>query len=166
MSEGTIVTRNGDTDLTGLDRKPTLDDQALKQIFDAQKVQENQQVGALAGQVGMTAVGDIASYMARNATTPQEQQSWSDGGSNKVILHGLVGAATAALGGGSATGGALGAAGSEAASSAMQQYLVDNGYTPGSPAFNAMMQLGSAAVGAAGGGGGAGTSLCGGRYNS
>jgi filamentous hemagglutinin len=103
------VTRNGDTDLTGLDRKPTLDDQALKTIFDAQKVQDNQQAGMLAGQVGMNAVGDLASYMQRHATTEQEQQSWSDGGSNKVILHGLVGAATAALGGGNAAGGALGA---------------------------------------------------------
>lgn len=165
IAEGAIVTRNDDTNLTGLDRKPTLDDQALKQIFDAQKVQENQQVGALAGQVGMTAVGDIASYMARNATTAQEQQSWSDGGSNKVILHGLVGAATAALGGGNAAGGALGAAGSEAASRAMQQYLVDNGYTPGTPAFNAMMQLGSAAVGGVGGGAGASTALDGEQYN-
>jgi filamentous hemagglutinin len=165
IAEGTIVTRKGATDLTGLDRKPTLDDQALKPIFDAQKVQENQQVGALAGQVGMTAVGDIASYMARNATTEQEQQSWSDGGSSKVILHGLVGAATAALGGDNAAGGALGAAASEAASSAMQQYLVDNGYTPGTPAFNAMMQLGSAAVGAAGGGSGSSTALAGDTYN-
>jgi filamentous hemagglutinin len=165
IAEGTIVTRNGATDLTGLDRKPTLDDQALKPIFDAQKVQENQQVGALAGQVGMTAVGDIASYMQRHATTEQEQQSWSDGGSNKVILHGLVGAATAALGGGNAAGGALGAGASEAASGAMQQYLVDNGYTPGSTAFNAMMQLGSAAIGGVGGGSGASAALSGQVYN-
>jgi filamentous hemagglutinin len=165
IAEGTIVTRNGDTDLSGLDRKPTLDDQALKPIFDAQKVQDNEQLGMLAGKVGMTAVGDIAGYMARHASTEQEQQSWSDGGSNKVILHGLVGAATAALGGGNGAGGALGAAASEAASSAMQQYLVDKGYTPGSPAFNAMMQLGSAAVGVVGGGAGTSTAVAGDRFN-
>lgn len=165
IAAGTIVTRNGDADLTGLDRKPTLDDQALKPIFDAQKVQDNQQIGMLAGQVGMTAVGDLASYMAKHASTEQEQQSWSDGGSNKVILHGLVGAATAALGGGNAAGGALGAAASEAASNAMQQYLVDSGYMPGTPAFNSMMQLGSAAIGRVGGGSGASAALDGEQYN-
>ncbi|MET3651788.1 hemagglutinin repeat-containing protein [Dyella japonica] len=165
IANGTIITRNGDTDLSGLNRNPTLDNQAIKTIFDAQKVQDNQQVGMLAGQVGMTAVGDLASYMANHAATEQEKQSWSDGGTNKVILHGLVGAATAALGGGDALGGAMGATASEAASARMQQYLDDQHITD--PAQRSMlMNLASAAIGGAvGGGAGAATALNGEQYN-
>ncbi|QAU23909.1 hypothetical protein EO087_07835 [Dyella sp. M7H15-1] len=39
IAQGTIIQRDGNTDLSGLDRNPTLDNQALAPIFDAQKVQ-------------------------------------------------------------------------------------------------------------------------------
>ncbi|GAB2795479.1 hemagglutinin repeat-containing protein [Dyella kyungheensis] len=166
IANGTIVTRNGNTDLSGLDRNPTLDNQALKTIFDAQKVQDNQQAGMLAGQVGMTATGDLATYMANHATTDAEKAAWSDGGTNKVLLHGLVGAATAALGGGDPLQGATGAAASEAASIAMQNYLIQQGLNPTDPLFNTLMQLGSTAIGGAvGGGAGASTALQGDQFN-
>jgi filamentous hemagglutinin len=115
----------------------------------------------------MTAVGDVASYMANHATTEQEKQSWSDGGTNKTILHGLVGAGTAALGGGDALGGGLGAAASEKASGAMQDYLWNQEHIdPNSPQGKTLMQLASVAIGAvAGGGSGGATALQGEQFN-
>jgi filamentous hemagglutinin len=166
IAQGTIIQRDGNTDLSGLDRNPTLDNQALTPIFDAQKVQENMEMGQVAGQVGMRAAGDIAHYMANHATTPEEQAAWSDGGSNKILLHGLVGAATAALGGGDALQGALGAGASEAASKAMSDYLISQKIDPYSSEGKALMALASTAIGGAvGGGSGAATALQGELYN-
>lgn len=167
IAQGTIITRDEPaTDLSGLDRAPDIDAAGLKPIFDQQKVAEQQELGNAAGQVGMRAAGDIASYEANHATTEEEQKSWQDGGANKVLLHGLVGAATAALGGGDGLQGALGAAASEKASGAMADYLVDHHIDPNSSKGRTLMQLGSAAVGAvAGGGAGAATALQGEQFN-
>ncbi|RUL68622.1 hemagglutinin repeat-containing protein, partial [Dyella choica] len=167
IAEGSIVTRDNPTqDLTGLNRNVSLSDaNGLTNTFDPNKIAQNQQAGMLAGQIGMTTAGDIARYMANHATTDAEKQAWSDGGANKVVLHGLVGAATAALGGGDALQGALGAMASEKASAAMQQYLDDQHITD--PAQrNTLMQLASVAIGGAvGGGAGASTALAGDQYN-
>jgi len=165
IANGTIVVRDGNTDLSGLDRTPDIDAQGLKPIFDAQKVQQNQELGQVVGFVGMRTVGGISEYMANHATTEADQKAWSDGGANKVILHGVVAAGTAALGGANAIGGAIGAAASEAASGVMQDYLVKQGYTPGTAAYNTMMQLASAAIGSVGGGSGAATALQGDSFN-
>jgi hypothetical protein len=183
IATGTIITRNGDTDLSGLDRTATLDQAGLKTIFDAQKVQEQQEMGQVAGYVGMRTVGTIADKLYTNAANDlvkartqgdtaaeadaqSRLDTWGDGGTGKTILHGLVGAATAALGNGDVLGGALGAAASERASDAMHDYLVAHGYEEGSTAYNSMMQLGSAAIGgAAGGGAGANTALAGDSFN-
>jgi filamentous hemagglutinin len=166
IAQGTIIQRDGNTDLTGPDRNPTLDNQALKPIFDAQKVQENLELGQVAGYVGMRAAGDIANYMANHATTPEEQVAWSDGGTNKIILHGLVGAATAALGGGDALQGAMGAAASEAARKAMSDYLASKGINPNSPEGKSLIALASTAIGGVvGGGSGAATVLQGEQFN-
>lgn len=167
IAQGTIVTRdNPDIDLSGLDRAPDIDAAGLKPIFDQQKVADQQELGNAAGQVGMRAAGDIASYEANHATTDEEQKSWQDGGANKVLLHGLVGAATAALGGGNGLQGALGAAASEKASGAMANYLVDHHIDPNSSEGRTLMQLGSVAVGVvAGGGSGAATALQGEQFN-
>ncbi|MFK2902260.1 hemagglutinin repeat-containing protein, partial [Dyella jejuensis] len=90
IAQGTIVVRDNPTqDLGGLDRNPSLDNQALAPIFDAQKVQEKLERGQVAGQVGMTAAGDLASTMG-----------WAEGSPERTILHGVVGAGIAALGGG------------------------------------------------------------------
>ncbi|HET7329512.1 hemagglutinin repeat-containing protein [Dyella sp.] len=165
IAQGTIHVRDGNADLSGLDRHPTLDNQALNPIFDAQKVQENMELGNVAGQVGMRSAGTLAQYMANHAATPEEQAAWSDGGANKTLLHGLVGAATAALGGGNTLQGALGAAASEAASGAMQHYLDAQGITDPNQR-NLLMQLASTAIGGAiGGGVGAATALQGDQYN-
>ncbi|PXV58498.1 filamentous hemagglutinin family N-terminal domain-containing protein [Dyella jiangningensis] len=167
IADGTIITRNGNTDLSGLDRNPDINAQGLKQIFDQKKIAENQQIAALAGQVGMTAVGDISAYMANHATTEQEQKSWQDGGANKVILHGLVGAGTAALSGGNVAQAAAGAAASEAASKAMGDWLWDNyKISATSEEGKSLLGLASAAIGGVvGGGAGASTALQGEQFN-
>jgi filamentous hemagglutinin len=155
IAQGTIIQRDGNTDLSGLDRNPTLDNQALTPIFDLQKVQTQLEMGRVAGQVGMTAAGDLASQMG-----------WAEGSPERTILHGVVGAGIAALGGGEVVGGALGAAANQLVVQKMADYLVSQGYTPGSPEFATMLKLASTAVGAAvGGGTGAATALDGTTYN-
>jgi hypothetical protein len=114
----------------------------------------------------MRSAGDLADYMAGHASTEQEQKAWQDGGTYRVLLHGLVGAATAELGGGRATQGALGAVASEAASGVMANYLADHHIDPNSAEGRTLMELASAAVGGAvGGGAGATTALDGEKYN-
>jgi filamentous hemagglutinin len=165
IANGSITVRNGNTDLTGLDRHPTLDNQALKPVFDEQKLQLHQELGQVAGQVVMHAAGDIAAYMANHATTEDEQKAWLDGGSNKILLHGLVGAATAELGGGNAAQGALGAAAGESISEKMQTYLWQQGINPDSNKGKSLMSLASAAIGTIGGGAGVSTALQGEQFN-
>ncbi|MGO4503839.1 two-partner secretion domain-containing protein [Dyella sp. 2YAF14] len=155
IASGTIITRNGETDLSGLDRNTTLDQQGLKPIFDLQKAQEQQEMGQVAGAVGFRAAGDIAGKMG-----------WPEGSTERTVLHGVVGAGVAALGGGDVIGGAAGAAANQLAINGMAQYLVDQGYDPKSAEFATMLQAGSVAIGAvAGGGAGAATALDGTQYN-
>ena len=166
IAQGTIAQRKSNTELSGLHRNPTLDNHALAPIFDAQKVQENMELGQVAGYVGMRSAGMLAQYMANHATTPEEQAAWRDGGANKILLHALVGAATAAFGGGNALQGALGAAVGEAASKAMSEHLVSQGIDPYSNAGKSFMALASVAIGGSvGGGSGAATVLQGELYN-
>ena len=155
IAQSTINVGDGHVDLAGLDRNPTLDHQALSPIFDPQKVQEKMEMGQVAGQVGMRAAGDLAGQMG-----------WSEGSPERTVLHGVVGAGIAALGGGDIVQGALGPAANQFVIQKMADYLEGHGYTPGTPEFASMLQLASTAVGAAvGGGTGAATALDGTRYN-
>ncbi|MBO9828352.1 hemagglutinin repeat-containing protein [Xanthomonas sp. A2111] len=181
IAAGTVEVRNGDTAaLSGLDRKATeLQQSGLKEIFDEKKLAEQKELAAVAGEVGFRAAGDVASAMQLKAqqdliNAPDEEtrkaaqarlESWSDGGANKILLHGLTGAAVAALGGDGALQGAAAAAGAEAAKSAMSDYLVAHGVTD-KETYNALMELGSAAIGGVlGGQDGANTALSGDRFN-
>jgi filamentous hemagglutinin len=155
IASSTIVVRDGPVDLSGLDRTPSLDSQALKGIFDEQKIRERLELGRVAGQVGFRAAGDLAGQMG-----------WAEGSKERTVLHGVVGAAVTGLGGGNALQGGLGAAANQYAIPAMAQNLADQGYDPRSPEFSSMLELGSTALGAAlGGGAGAATALDGTRYN-
>jgi len=169
IAQGAIEVRNGPADLSGLDRNPDIDAQGLKSIFDREKVQEQQEMGQVAGYVGMRAAGTLAERMYAQAEANGDEKAmaaWRDGGTSKMLLHGLVGAATAALGGGDVLQGALGAGASEKASGAMQAYLLEQGIDPDSGKGKALMELASAAVGGvAGGGSGAVTALDGELYN-
>ena len=154
IANGTWVVRDG----SGGDiaRGVTeLQQDGLKQIFDAQKVAGKLEMGQLAGQVGMHAAGSLA-----------DEMGWAEGSKEKAILHGAVGAAMAALGGGTAVQGMGGAAASQLASGAMQDYLRNANVDPNSSEGRLLMELGSAAVGAAvGGGSGAATALAGEQFN-
>ena len=155
IASGTIITRNGSTDLSGLDRSPDINASGLKPIFDQQKIEANQEMASVAGQVGFRAAGDIAGQMG-----------WTEGSPERTILHGVVGAGIAALGGGNVVGGAVGAAANQLVINEMANYLVSQGYNPRSGEFATMLQLGSAAIGAAvGGGTGAATALDGTQHN-
>jgi filamentous hemagglutinin len=180
IAQGTTTVRDGNADLSGLDRNPNLDAKGLDPIFDAQKVAEQQELGQVAGYVGMRTAGTIAEHEKdkadadwaaaasgsdAEADAKARQAAWSDGGANKVLLHGLVGAVTAALGGGNALQGTLGAGAGELASQAMQNYLTENGITDPKER-SALMELASATIGGiVGGGSGAATALDGEQYN-
>ncbi|WLA12305.1 hemagglutinin repeat-containing protein [Xanthomonas translucens] len=181
IAAGTVDVRNGDqTALAGLDRTASeLQQSGLKDIFDQKKLAEQKELAAVAGEVGFRVSGDVASVMQRKAqadvlNAPDEEtrkeaqsrlEAWSDGGTNKVLLHGLTGAAIAALGGESALQGMAAAAGAEAAKGAMSDYLVAHGITD-KETYNALMELGSAAIGGLlGGQAGATTALSGDQFN-
>ncbi|WP_428977252.1 hemagglutinin repeat-containing protein [Xanthomonas hortorum] len=157
IAAGTIQIRNGDESaLAGLDRSATeLQQSGLKEIFDQKKINDQKELMGLAGEIGFRVAGDVASAMYQKAqldlaSAPDEASkaqalarldAWSDGGTNKILLHGLTGAAIAALGGENVLQTAAGAAGAEAAKVAMSDYLVKNGVTD--PAtYNALMELG------------------------
>jgi filamentous hemagglutinin len=129
--------------VASIDRGVTeLQQDGLKDIFDQQAVAERMEMAQLAGEVGFQAAGDIAGRMG-----------WEEGSKERTALHGVVGAAMAALGGGSALEGLTGAVANQLAFNAMRGYLTDTlGMQEGSEGFNLLLQLGSAAVGAAVGG--------------
>ncbi|QWN08360.1 hemagglutinin [Xanthomonas citri pv. fuscans] len=185
IAAGSIHIRNGDESaLAGLDRSATeLQQSGLKEIFDQKKIEDQKELMGLAGEIGFRAAGDIASSMQQRALSeyataystnnPQgmadaqaKMDSWADGGLNKTLIHGLTGAAVAALGGGDVAGGALAAAGAEKAKLAMAGYLRDQGVASDSETYRALMELGSAAIGGAlGGVAGANTALAGDQFN-
>jgi filamentous hemagglutinin len=146
IANGTLVVRNTpDQDLSGLSHDASLDNsQALKNDFDPAKIAEQQQLGQLAGQVGMTAAGDI-----------EQAHGWDAGSGQSIALHTVAGALSAGLGGGNALAGALGAGVSEAATPwLVQQFGVG------------ALPITSMLVGAiAGGGAGAATAAAGTQYN-
>ncbi len=83
-----------------------------------------------------------------------------------MLLHGLTGAAVAALSGGDSGAAAAGAAGAELAKDAMIRYLAGQGLDPRSGEFNTLIELASTALGGAlGGADGAGTAQLGDRFN-
>ncbi|MFC5583035.1 hemagglutinin repeat-containing protein [Rhodanobacter terrae] len=144
IAQGTIDVRDNPTqDLSGLNRHPDLNATGLNPIFNAQTVANNQLAGQLAGQVGMTATGDV-----------EQTQHLAPGSAQAVALHTVVGAATAALGGGNALQGALGAGASEAANNVQ---LTTN------PTEQRLLSAGIGTL--VGGGTGAATALDGTIYN-
>ncbi|MGY0619423.1 hemagglutinin repeat-containing protein [Lysobacter sp. A378] len=157
ISEGAIEIRSGDeTALASIDRSATeLQQSGLGEIFDEQQVKEKLEMGQVAGEVGMRTAGRLA-----------QEMGWEEGSKEKAVLHGLVGAGIAALGGGDALQGLTGAAASQLVTRAMQEYLGKLKIDPDSGLGKSLMELGSLAVGTAfGGGSGAATALYGEQFN-
>jgi filamentous hemagglutinin len=158
ISPGTIAVGSAGTtaqnSLVGLSRDTNNATNALNQIFNAQTVSEDQQIGALAGELGMTAVGNLADNLSKSSN-PQTAALFAEGGLGRDLLHGLVGGATAALDGGSVLGGAAGAA-AGAAVMAIPTALKASGIAANTPAGSALEYLAtdvlSGAVGSAVGG--------------
>jgi filamentous hemagglutinin len=145
VAQGTVIVRNDpNQDLSGLSRNASLSNaNGISNNFDPQKIAENQQLGMLAGQVGMTAAGDI-----------EQATGMKNGSEGAIALHTVVGGAMAALGDGNVLQGAAGAGVSEASIPYLQQY--------GSLGVLAGTTL---IGGAVGGGSGAATALAGTQYN-
>ena len=138
IADGTLIVHDGSGE--GIARGVTeLQQDGLKEIFDQQKVAERMEMGQVAGQVGMRAAGDLAGRMG-----------WEEGSKERAMLHGAVGAAMAALGGGSALEGLTGAAANQMAHKVIYDYLSNElELDPKSGLFASLMQAGSLAVGAA-----------------
>ncbi|MBB6066475.1 hypothetical protein HNR76_003056, partial [Pseudoxanthomonas broegbernensis] len=146
-----------------------LQQEGLKEIFDAQKVAERMEMGQVAGEVGFQAVGDFSSAMKGRAeaaldaakkngdptaiTAAQVRvDGWSEGGTHKVVLHSIVGAGVAVLGGSDGLEGLAGAGLTQMALPKMIQVLRDNGIDPTSAEGSALLLIASAAIGGAVGG--------------
>gem|GEM_PF-1649576 len=186
LADGTVEIRSGDDSaLAGLQRGVTGLDNAngFAPIFDERKVQERQELTQMLGAIGFEVIGNLAANKTAQANADLEVarangdaeaeadalrriEQWGEGGRNKVLLHGLTGAAVAALSGGDIGGAAAGAAGSELAKDAMIRFLTGQGMDPSSAEFNSLIELASAALGGVvGGTDGAATALLGDRYN-
>ncbi len=186
LADGVVEIRDGnDSALAELQRGVTgLDDgTGFAPIFDEKKVAERQELTQLLGEIGFEAVGNLSARNRKQAKEDlaaarasgdasaeaealQRFNAWGDGGRNKVLLHGLTGAAVAALSGGDSGAAAAGAAGAELAKDAMIRYLAGQGLDPRSGEFNTLIELASTALGGAlGGADGAGTAQLGDRFN-
>jgi len=186
LADGTVEIRSGDDSaLAGLQRGVTGLDNAngFAPIFDERKVQERQELTQMLGAIGFEVIGNLAANKTAQANADLEVarangdaeaeadalrriEQWGEGGRNKVLLHGLTGAAVAALSGGDIGGAAAGAAGSELAKDAMIRFLTGQGMDPRSAEFNSLIELASAALGGVVGGvDGAATALLGDQFN-
>ncbi|WXF85363.1 hemagglutinin repeat-containing protein [Xanthomonas translucens pv. undulosa] len=139
IAAGTVEVRNGDqTALAGLDRTASeLQQSGLKDIFDQKKLAEQKELSGLMGEVGFRAAGDLA-----------DKAGWPEGSTERALLHGAVGAAMAALGGGDALSGAASAVANQLAIKKVAEYLGEH-FGEDSPEFKTLLQLASTAIGAA-----------------
>ncbi|HHA2435300.1 TPA: hypothetical protein ACOENN_004377, partial [Stenotrophomonas maltophilia] len=120
----------------------------------------------LGGQLLFKGVGDLGGYLSQKAETEEGKAFWADGGNGRALLHGMAGAAMAALGGADALNGAVSAAGAEKAKKAISDYLENNKGSLSGEAYQSLMEIGSAMVGGAlGGSTGANIAVTGDRFN-
>ncbi|HHA2984342.1 TPA: hypothetical protein ACOD9X_002397, partial [Stenotrophomonas maltophilia] len=118
------------------------------------------------GQLLFKGVGDLGGYLSEKAETEEGKAFWADGGNGRALLHGMAGAAMAALGGADALNGAVSAAGAEKAKKAISDYLTANQSEISPEQFRSLMEVSSAMVGGlAGGSTGANIALTGDRFN-
>jgi filamentous hemagglutinin len=219
ISSGTIDIRDGaaqqertgksiEETLATLSRDPDAAHEALKKIFDAKKVQEQQELTRVFGEAAYQTVGDIAKHYTKpyedaqlrrqnaenylalkekeagNSLTPDERamldrmesgsnpysvefarneraaaeqdialyrdqyNTWRDGSTVKVALHGLVGAIQAGLGGGDAGFGALAAESGERLNTLVSDYLASHHPEMSQTERRSVQQLSAFVIGA------------------
>ena len=83
-------------DISTLNRDTGTSPNKLKEIFDKTKVEERKRLLEELGIVGNRAIHEIASH-----------NGWKDGSTEKIALHGMLGAITSAKSGGSALSGLI-----------------------------------------------------------
>ena len=99
ISKGTITItdkENQKQDIEKLNRNTEDSLNKLKEIFDKTKVEERKQLLEELGIVGNRAIHEIASH-----------NGWKDGSTEKIALHGMLGAITGSKSGGSALSGLI-----------------------------------------------------------
>ncbi len=99
VAKGTITItdkENQTQDISQLNRNTENSLNKLKEIFDKTKVEERKQLLEELGIVGNRAIHEIASH-----------NGWKDGSTEKIALHGMLGAITSAKSGGSALSGLI-----------------------------------------------------------
>lgn len=115
---------------------------AIKNPLDLKKLAERQEMSTLMGEIGNRAIGDLSQHLTENAVedakraqedlakaqTPEEQQAaqqrlkdavasydtWKDGGTGKILLHGLVSGLQAGMAKGNINAAVLSGAANEA----------------------------------------------------
>ncbi|MBH1566534.1 hemagglutinin repeat-containing protein [Stenotrophomonas maltophilia] len=168
IAAGTVVVRDGnESALAGLDRTATgFDTDSALSAVDLRKMQERAEVMQLGGQLLFKGVGDLGGYLSQKAETEEGKAFWADGGNGRALLHGMAGAAMAALGGADALNGAVSAAGAEKAKIAISEFLENNKGSLSWEDYQSLMEIGSAMVGGAlGGSTGANIAVTGDRFN-
>ena len=113
IAKGTITItdkENQKQDISQLNRNTEDSLSKLKEIFDKTKVEERKQLLEELGIVGNQAIHEIASH-----------NGWKDGSTEKVALHGMLGAITSAKSGGSALSGLIAGGANEYAMEYLKQ---------------------------------------------
>lgn len=131
----TLTQRDPETADQGLTNRLTLV-QAQQIEANQREAQENLQAAGIFGGVAAGVVGDVA-----------EANKWPIDAPERAALHAMVGAAVSLIGGGNVAVGALTGAANELAIGVMRDYLTGLGYVKGTPEFDELMKLGSAALG-------------------
>uniref|UniRef100_UPI00235A3FC3 DUF6862 domain-containing protein n=1 Tax=Buttiauxella sp. S19-1 TaxID=941430 RepID=UPI00235A3FC3 len=84
----------------------------IDKIFDKEKIEEQQELAAVFGQMANQYAGDLGAEMG-----------WAADGPEKAAIHGVIGAIQASFGGGNALAGGLAGMGSEALGQFVNDYL-------------------------------------------
>nr|WP_131050397.1 hypothetical protein [Klebsiella electrica] len=148
VADGTITVRDKDNqqqDVADLSRDTDNANGHIDKIFDKEKIQEQQELAGLFGQMANRAAGDVGAAMG-----------WGEYSAEKAAIHGVIGALQASLGGGNALAGGVAGLSSEAFGKMVMDYLGSH-TSLGESEKGAIVQWAAAVSGAAVGGVIAGT---------
>lgn len=148
IADGTITIRdkeNQQQDVAALSRDTDKANGHIDKIFDKEKIQEQQELAGLFGQMANQTAGDLGAQMG-----------WGEYSAEKAAIHGIIGALQASLGGGNALAGGVAGLSSEAFGKMVQDYLGSH-TSLGEREKGAIVQWAAAVSGAAIGGVIAGT---------
>ena len=118
IAAGSITIRdkeNQQQDVADLSRDTENANGSIDKIFDKEKIQEQQELAALFGQMANQAAGDVGAAMGWGADSPE-----------KAAIHGVIGALQASFGGGNVLAGSLAGMSSEVFGQMVNDYLSNN----------------------------------------